>query len=133
MSTPGSGDTLTPAEATVSAMEAVQVRMNGLKDSEDFMRGVRGRAELSSLKSTINKSHAQYDKLGGEYLLAKKANDRRKMKEVQNERNGLKSERKMTEKHYTEMKATLGYESPECSSASSPSESEDCMNDDSEV
>ena len=135
MSTPGSGDTISPAEATVSAMEAVQVRMNGLKESEDFIQGVRGRAELSSLKSAINQSSAQYDKLGSEYLVAKKANDRRKMKEIKNERNGLKSERKMSEKHYTQMKAMLDYESPDCSSASSPSESESensSMNDDHE-
>ena len=131
MSTPGSGDTTTAAGATISAMEAVQVRMNGLKESEDFMRRVQGTAELARLKSDINKLRAQYNKLGSEYLVAKKAKDRRKMKEVQNERNGLKSERMMSEKNYTEMKATLGYESPECSSASSPSESED-MNDDSE-
>jgi hypothetical protein len=130
MSTPGSGETITAAGATISAMESVQARMNGLNDSEEFIQAVRGKSELSRLKSEINLSKAKYDKLGGEYLVAKKAGERRKMKEIQNERNGLKSERRMAEKNYAELKTTTGYESPACSSASSPSESEDDMNED---
>ena len=122
---------ITAAGATISAMEVVQVRMTGLNESEDFMRGVRGTIELSRLKSDMNKFKSKYDKLGSNYITGKKANDRRKMKEIQNECNWLKSETRMARKNYTEMKGTLGYESPECSSASSPSESED-MNDKTE-
>ena len=46
--------------------------------------------------------------------MARKAGKVRKMKELEVERNGLKSEIKMAENNYTELKTKLGYESPAC-------------------
>ena len=40
--------------------------------------------------------------------------------------NKVKKERSMFIKEYEELKAKMGYESADCSSASSPSEDEEC-------
>ena len=125
LSTPSSGySNITAAGATITAMSAVEERMTGLNSSENFMHSVRAKTELSRLKTEINKFNAEYNHFGSEYLVAKNAGKVRIMKELKGKRNGLKSEIKMAEKNYTELKTNLGYESPECSSASSPSENE---------
>ena len=125
-STPGSGATATTAgEATVCAMAAVETRMVTLNDSEEFMQSQRKKAELARLKSEINRMNSKYNQLGSDYCDAKKDGKRSKLRELKVERNGLKSEKRMAEKNYSELKISLGYESPECSSASSPSEDED--------
>ena len=125
-STPGSvAATTTASEATVCAMAAVETRMVTLNDSEEFMQTLRSKAELARLKSEINRIVSKYNQLGNDYCDAKKNGKRIKLRELKVARNGLKSEKKMAEKNYSELKTSLGYESPECSSASSPSEDEE--------
>ena len=125
-STPGSDETMTATEATVRAMASVESRMVGLNESEAFMQASRGKAELSRLLAEKNSITNKYNQLGGVYCQAKKdGGEKRRLRELKLERNGLKSQKRMAEKNYSEAKISLGYESPDCSSASSPSEDED--------
>jgi hypothetical protein len=119
------GDSTTVSGATIGAMSAVEVRMTNLNSNENIVQSMRATTELSRLKAERNRLDKKYVQLGGDYIAAKKSGEKRKTKELKLERNGVKSELRMAEKNYAALKEKLGYESPDCSSASSPSEDED--------
>jgi hypothetical protein len=111
--------------ATIGVMSAVEVRMTNLNSNENIVQSMRATTKLSRLKAERNRLDKKYIHLGGDYIAAKKSGEKRKINELKLERNGVKSELRMTEKNYAALKDELGYKSPDCSSASSPSEDED--------
>ena len=72
----------TPASATIDAMSAMEVRMNGLHDGESVSRKIRMKNHTIQMKKEAMRCDVEYNRLGGEYVAAKASSDKRKMKVI---------------------------------------------------
>jgi len=109
----------TAATATVSAMAAMESRLDGLKDSDNYARESKMKAELFKSKNEGMMMAREYIKLGRKYKRAKASGNIDNIDDLKIERNMVKKQIRMNAKQYDELKARLGYESALCLSASS--------------
>jgi hypothetical protein len=113
------------ASATVSAMNAMSSRMDGLKESEAFNLNCKKKAEMILMKSKENVHDSEYRDLREVYKVARVKGTKNEMASMKERRNKAKRMSRTYKKEYGILKEELGYESVECSSASSPSEEDD--------
>ena len=111
---------ITAASATISAMTAMQSRMEGLQETEERSRLTTLKTEMMEWKSKMTASNQVYSQLGGKYLVAKAEGNKSLMKQLLEERNCIKKQERTYKKEYDELKEELGYESVDCSPASVP-------------
>lgn len=114
----------TAASATVSAMKAMSSRMGGLNETEEFTRMCKMKSEMRLMKTNMMTYNTQYRELGNTYKVTKSKGSKHELALIKDGRNKAKSMERMYKKDYEMLKDKLGYESDECSSASSPSEDE---------
>jgi len=112
----------TAASTTMAAMAAMESRLDSLKDTENYTRESKMKADMFETKNHVMKLTREYIKLGRKYKSAKASGNSDEIEDLKVERNMVKKQVRMYTKQYNELKAKLGYESASCSSASSEDE-----------
>ena len=119
----------TTSSATMSALAAMESRLVGLKNTDDYTRKSKMMADLFELKNNIMKLTKEYRKLGRKYKEAKATRNVDEIEDMKEERNMVKKQVRMYTQQYIKLKVELGYESASCSSAAS-SDDDDLRKDD---
>jgi len=99
-------------------MAAMESRLDGLNDSDNYARESKMKADLFRSKNDGMMMAREYIKLGWKYKRAKASGNIDNIDDFKFERNMVKKQIWMHAKQYNELKARLGYESASCLSAS---------------
>ena len=115
----------TVASATISAMNAMSSRMDGLIESEAFNLTCKQKAEMTSMRTKKASHDTDYLELKEAYRVAKAGGKKNQIALVKERRNQAKKMARYYKNEYEKLKELVGYESDECSSASSGSDDDE--------